>query len=48
MTNLRNNIGAMFDPEGFRTFGHQLIDLLAAHLASNLAGQGKEIGRAHV
>jgi len=43
MANLRNNIDAMFDPEGFRTVGHQLIDLLAAHLAENLAGQGKAL-----
>jgi len=34
-------IDDMFDPQQFRNSGHVLIDMLADHLATNLAGTGK-------
>lgn len=34
-------INQMFDPKQFADTGHQLIDLLAAHLANNLTGASK-------
>jgi L-2,4-diaminobutyrate decarboxylase len=36
-----NTLQDMFDPRQFRGSGHALIDLLADHLARNLAGEGR-------
>ncbi|TSA50962.1 MAG: aminotransferase class V-fold PLP-dependent enzyme [Nitrosomonadales bacterium] len=41
MTQPPHDLSAMFDAQSFREHGHRLIDLLADHLAENLAGQGK-------
>jgi len=38
-----SGIADMFDPQQFRESGHELIELLADHLAANLQGRGKVI-----